>query len=144
MHALFDLLIYVPLYNALIFLINIMPGHSAGLAAVLLTLLIRLVLFPLSRKSIKTQIKMRKIEPMVQKLRAEVKDKQEQAKKLMELYKQQDVNPFAGLFLVLIQLPILIGLYSVFHSGLPTIINPDALSFRSFPFIDKWDDIFWH
>jgi YidC/Oxa1 family membrane protein insertase len=133
MRTIFTALIYVPLYNGLIALINIVPGHSAGVAVVLLTLIIRLILFPLSRKSIKTQIEMRRIEPEVQKIRAEVKDRQEQAKKLMQLYKDKDVNPFAGLLLVLIQLPILIGLYSVFHSGLPTI-NADILySFVQMP-----------
>jgi YidC/Oxa1 family membrane protein insertase len=126
MRAFFRVIIYKPLYNALIALIALMPGHNAGLAVVLLTVMIRLLLFPLSRKAIKTQIEMRKIEPEVQKLRATVKDRQEQAKQLMQLYRDKDINPFASLLLMLIQLPILIGLYSVFRSGLPTI-NPDLL-----------------
>lgn len=117
---------YLPLYNALVFLINMIPGRSAGLAVVALTVVIRAVLYPLSKKSIKTQILMKKIEPETQKIKEQIKDKQEQARAILALYKKNDINPFAGIFLVLIQLPILIALYQVFQSGLPAI-KPEYL-----------------
>ncbi len=120
-HGFFATLFYIPVYNIFIFFINIIPGHNAGVAVILVTIIVRLILFPLSRKSIKTQLQMRKIEPEVQKLKDTVKDKQEQAKQLMQLYKDKDVNPFASLFLVLLQFPVLIGLYRVFQSGLPKV-----------------------
>ncbi|MBX4198063.1 YidC/Oxa1 family membrane protein insertase [Candidatus Parcubacteria bacterium] len=126
MRAFLKTIIYIPLYNALVALIVLMPGHSAGLAVILLTLLIRIILFPLSRKAIKTQIEMRRIEPEVKRIRETVKDRQEQAQALMQLYKDRDINPFASLVLIIIQLPILIGLYSVFRSGLP-MIKPELL-----------------
>lgn len=117
----FHNLIVTPLYNALIYLIDIIPGHSAGLAIIILTILIRFCLFPLSRKALKTQIEMRLIEPEVQRIRETVKDRNEQGKQMLELYRKNEVNPFAGFFLVLIQLPILLGLYQVFRSGLPKV-----------------------
>jgi YidC/Oxa1 family membrane protein insertase len=126
MRTLLTTIIYEPLYNALVFLIDIFPGHSAGLAVVALTLIIRLILFPLSKKAIKTQISMRKIEPDLKEIRAKVTDRQEQARQIMQLYKDKEVNPFAGIGLLFIQLPIVIGLYLVFRSGLPAI-NADIL-----------------
>ncbi len=132
-HGFFATLFYIPIYNVLIFVINSIPGHSAGIAVIAVTVIIRLVLYPLSRKSIKTQLQMRQIEPEVQKIKEKVKDRQEQARQLMQLYKDKDVNPFAGLFLILIQFPILIGLYRVFISGLPKIDATLLYSFVHMP-----------
>jgi len=122
----FTTLIYNPLYNALVYLIDVIPGHSAGLAVIILTILIRLALFQLSKSSIKTQYALKAIEPEVEKLKKTVTDRQEQAVKLMALYRENGINPFAGFFLILIQLPIMFGLYRVFQSGLPTI-KPEVL-----------------
>jgi YidC/Oxa1 family membrane protein insertase len=119
-------ILYIPLYNALVFIIDHTPGHSAGWAVILLTLIIRVVLFPLSKSSIKTQLMMKKIEPDVAKLKEKVTDKQEQARQMLELYREKGINPFAGFLLILIQFPILIAMYSVFRSGLPTI-KPELL-----------------
>jgi YidC/Oxa1 family membrane protein insertase len=132
-HGFFATIFYIPLYNALIFLINTVPGRSAGIAVILLTLIIRLILYPLSKKSIRTQLQMRQIEPEVQKIKEKVTDKQEQARQLMQLYKDKGVNPFAGLFLILLQFPILIGLYRVFRSGLPTVDPTLLYSFVHLP-----------
>lgn len=120
-HGFFATLFYIPVYNTLIFLIDILPGKNAGLAVILVTLIIRLALFPLSRKSIKTQLEMKQIEPEVQKIREKIKNRNEQGRQILALYKAKDVNPFAGLLLLIIQLPILIGLYQVFRSGLPKV-----------------------
>ena len=63
---------------------------------------------------------MRAIAPHVEKLKEKHKDnKQEQARKTMELYKEHGINPFSGCLLVLIQLPIIFALYFVFFKGLP-------------------------
>lgn len=120
-HGILSTLFYIPVYNALVFIIDKMPGHSAGLAVIVLTFIIRIVLFPLSKSSIKTQIQMKKIEPEVAQLKKDIKDRQAQAQALMKLYKEKGIKPFSGFILLLIQLPILIGLYRVFNSGLPVI-----------------------
>lgn len=119
--GIFATLFFVPLYNGLIALINVVPGQSAGLAVILLTLIIKLILFPLSKKSIKTQLAMRRLEPEIEKMKEQYPDKQEQARQLMKIYKDQKVNPFAGFLLILIQFPVLIALYQVFQSGLPVV-----------------------
>lgn len=133
MGNIFSTLFYVPFYNALIFCINFLSFHNAGVAAVVLTLIIRIILFPLSKQAIKTQLQMKQVEPELKKIRETIKDKQEQAKQTMQLYKDRGVNPFASIFLLLIQLPILIGLYQVFRSGLPKINTAILYSFIAVP-----------
>ncbi len=114
---LWNTLLYKPLYNGLIFLMSVIPGASVGLAVIILTIIVRLIIFPFTHKSIKVQRKMRELEPELQKIREKYKDKQEQAKQTMELYKKHETNPFSGCITVLIQLPILIALFLVFQSG---------------------------
>jgi YidC/Oxa1 family membrane protein insertase len=132
-HGIFSTLFYIPAYNALMFIIGRMPAHSAGLAIILLTVIIRLILFPLSKSSIRTQILMKQIEPEVAKLKEQEKDKQLQAQKLMALYKEKGINPFAGFLLLLIQFPILIGMYRVFRSTLASIDKSILYSFVASP-----------
>lgn len=119
----FHTVFYNPLYNGLVFLMNLSPLINLGLAIVIFTVIIRLILFPLSRKAVRTQIKMREIEPEMKKIREEYKDnREEQARKTMALYKEKGVNPFSGILLLLIQLPIIFALYKIFYSaGLPSI-----------------------
>jgi YidC/Oxa1 family membrane protein insertase len=120
-HGFFATVFYIPFYNAFVFLVNILPGQSAWLGVVILTLVIRFILFPLSKAAIRTQLSMKQVEPELKAIREKVKDRNEQGKQTLELYRKKGINPFAGFFLVLIQLPILIGLYRVFRSGLPKI-----------------------
>jgi YidC/Oxa1 family membrane protein insertase len=117
MISLWNTALYNPLYNGLIFLIGVMPWASVGLAVIILTIIVRLIIFPFVHKSIKTQRKMRELEPELKKIREKYQDKQEQAKQTMELYKAHGTNPFSGCVTVLIQLPILIALFLVFRSG---------------------------
>lgn len=116
-------IVYQPLYNGLVFLMDVIPWADAGVAIVLFTIIVKLILFPLSKKSVSTQIQMKKFEPELKALKEKYKDNnQEQAKQTMAFYKEKGINPFAGVILVFIQLPIIIALYRVFlKSGLPTI-----------------------
>jgi len=119
MKTLFHDIFYQPMYNALVFLVDILPGGSVGLAVIILTLLVKFILFPLSQKSVTTQVKMRKIEPELKKIKELHKNnQQEMTKKTMELYKKEGVNPFSGCFLLLLQLPVIFALYYVFLAGL--------------------------
>jgi YidC/Oxa1 family membrane protein insertase len=128
---LYNLIIYIPLYNGLIGLIVLFPWIDAGVAIILFTIIVRLILFPFSRQSIKTQIKMREIQPEIAALQKKYTNKQEQTLKTMELYKQRGIRPLAGVLILFIQLPILLGLYYVFaKSGLP-VVNTGIL----YPFI---------
>lgn len=118
---------YQPIYNALVFLISVVPGGNVGIAIILLTIGVRVVLLPLSHKSVVSQAKMREITPHIEKIKERHKeDKQEQARRMLELYKEHGINPFSGCLLVLIQLPVIFALYFVFFKGLPNL-NPDIL-----------------
>lgn len=120
-------IIFNPLYNGLIFLMDIIPWIDAGVAVILFTIIVRLVLFPLSKKAIVTQVRMKEIEPELNRLKQTVPDRQQQALKVMELYKTKGVNPFSSFLVLIIQLPIIYALYSIFiRSGLP-VVNTDIL-----------------
>lgn len=115
--TLWNAILYKPLYNLLI-IFTIFFGGSAGLAIVALTIVVKVILFPLTAKTIKSQVAMKAIEPKLQKIREEhAGDKQLQSRKTFELYKEHKVNPFTGCFLLLIQLPIIIALYRVVLGG---------------------------
>lgn len=127
MSFLYNNFVYEPLYNGLVFLISILPWIDVGVAVALFTVIVKLILFPLSYRSVKTQANMKKIEPELNAIKLKFQDKQEQARQVMALYKEKKVNPFSGFFLILIQIPIIFALYSIFlHSGLPSI-NIDML-----------------
>ncbi len=130
-HAVFS----TPLYNGLIFLVRYLPHGDVGLAIILFTILVRLILFPLSKRSLQNQKQMRELEPEMKKIKEEFKDnKEEQAKRTMALYKEKKLNPFSGILLVLIQIPIIIALYQVFlHGGLPAINTSLLYSFVKAP-----------
>lgn len=111
-----------------------MPGSDAGLAVVIFTILVRLALYPLSKKSIETQFKMKSIEGDVERIRASVKDKAKQAAQTMELYREKGLNPLSGFALIIVQIPIIFALYHIFlRSGLPIIDTNMLYSFISVP-----------
>jgi YidC/Oxa1 family membrane protein insertase len=137
----FNTFFYTPLYNGLIFFISILPWHSAGLSIILFTCLVKILLIPLSQKAIKTQLGMRGIEGELGEIRAQYKDDRKiQAEKTLELYRKKGINPFSGIFLMLLQLPVLIALYFVFlQGGLPDIKDEILYSFTRIPdFIDMY------
>lgn len=127
-HFLYDSLFFRPLYNALVVLTVLVPNHDLGLAVVLLTLIVKTILIPISHKTIKTQRKLKELEPAMAKIKEIHKDQQEQALKIMELYKEHGVNPFSGIFLMFIQLPIILALFFVFKGGVD-LLSPSIYSF---------------
>lgn len=124
MHTLWTNLFYQPIYNALIFIIDHITFGDVGFAVIILTIIVKLVLFPLSKKSIRSQFLMKKIEPMLKKIKEDYPNKEEQAKKTFELYKQYKVNPFSGCLVLIIQLPVIFALYYAFYKGLAIGTDP--------------------
>src|SRR3989338_7204028 len=116
--SIYNEVLYRPLFNALVFLTALIPGHDMGIAIILLTLAVRVIIFPLTHRGLITQIKMKQLEPVINKIREEYKNAEEQGKKMMELYREHGVNPLSGCFLLLIQLPVLIALYRLFWNGI--------------------------
>jgi YidC/Oxa1 family membrane protein insertase len=115
----FQAIFYQPILNILVYFYETVAFHDFGLAIIFVTILIRLVLYPLFHKSAKQQMVMQRIQPKIKKIQELHKnDKEKQAQALMDLYKEHGVNPFSSMLLLFVQLPIMIGLYWVVRSGL--------------------------
>jgi YidC/Oxa1 family membrane protein insertase len=120
-----------PVYNALVFFIDIIPGGDVGLAIIATVLVVKTILLPISIKAVKTQKIMREIEPKLKEIKEKHKDnRQEQAQAMMEVYKEAGMNPLASIALIFLQIPIIIALYFAVARGggipLPDI-NTDLL-----------------
>jgi len=122
----FNTVFYEPLYNALFFLLSIIPGADVGVAVLVLTLIVKFILFPFAHKSTKTQARLKTLEPEINEIKEKhKKDKQEQSRQVMELYRKHGVNPFSGCLTVIVQLPIIFALYWVFWKGLK--VDPEMV-----------------
>lgn len=114
-------ILYKPLFNALIFLVWLIPGHNIAWAIIVLTVIVRLILLPSSLKAARAQQRMKDLQPELKKIQDRYKDdKQKQSQAIMEFYKENKVNPLGSCLPLLIQFPILIVLYYVFINGLST------------------------
>ena len=115
MSSLWNTIIYQPIYNILVFIVNNVTFGDIGFAIIIVTIIVKLALSPLTKKSIRSQILMKKMEPEMKQIKKDYADnKEEQAKKTFELYKKYGTNPFSGCLVVLIQLPVIFALYYVF------------------------------
>lgn len=123
--SLYNEILYRPLFNGLIFLYNTLPFHDLGLSIIVLTVIIRFILYPLNQKAIRSQKRMGELQPQIKEVQLKHKaDKVAQSQALMELYKKNKINPAAGCLPLLIQFPVLIALYqALLHS-----LKPDSLS----------------
>jgi YidC/Oxa1 family membrane protein insertase len=122
--TLYNDIIYRPLLNLLVFFYNVIPGHDIGVVIILVTIVIRLLLAPSFHKSLKSQKAMNDLQPKLNEMREKHKDNKEaQAKAMMELYKEHKINPLSSCLPLLLQLPILIGLYQVFRVALNSKIE---------------------
>lgn len=111
--------VFRPLLNGLIFIYAVLPYHDVGLAIIVLTAVVRLLLHPALIQSIRSQEAMARLQPRLREIQAKFKgDKEEQARATMALYKKEGVHPLSGCVPILIQLPVLIGLYQVFLRGI--------------------------
>lgn len=120
----FDTVLYQPLFNFLVLIYNYFPGHDFGISIIILTLVVRFLLYPTTVKAIKTQKALGEIQPKLQEIQKKYKDdKEKQVKETLNLYKQAKVNPLGSLLPILLQLPLLIALYRVFWDG----FKPEAL-----------------
>jgi len=133
--SIFTAIIYNPLYNGLVYLVGIIPTHDVGIAVILLTVVVRVIVYPLSRRAVQAQLDMKEVAPEVTEMRNKYKnDKQGESKAIFALYKERNIHPFASFLLVLVQFPVLIGLYWVFsRGGLPVISVARLYSFVHAP-----------
>lgn len=140
---LFNTIFYQPIFNLLVFLYNSVTFQDLGIAIILLTVIIKLILWPLSRKSIKSQQSLQTLQPKIDALKAKHKgNQQEMGKEMMALYKENKINPFSSCLPLILQLPFFIAVYQVLSKGLdnnfemlypfitrPEVIHPFLLDF---------------
>lgn len=120
-----------PLFNFLIVTYEVFPVRDFGIAMIIVTIGVRLLFFPISHKALRAQKILAELQPQIRELQKKYrKDTQQQTKEIMALYKEHKVNPFSGLLLLFIQLPLLLALYQVFLNGL----KPEFLS-NLYPFV---------
>lgn len=111
---LFDNFIYYPIYNFLIFVYNFFPIHDFGIAIIIVTVIIKALLIPVSKKQIQSQKKMQELQPKIKEIQQKYKnDKEKQSRALMEFYKENKTNPLSGCLPMIVQLIFLIAIYRV-------------------------------
>lgn len=133
----FHTILYVPIFNLLVFFYEILPGADIGFAIIALTILIKLILWPFMSQSLKSQKALQELQPKIEELKAKHgADREAHAKAMMELYQKEKVNPLASCLPLLVQLPILIALYRVLLGGFgaqtlvelyPFVANPGSI-----------------
>jgi YidC/Oxa1 family membrane protein insertase len=135
MKTLWNTIIYEPLYNILFLLLAFAPSHNVGIAVIILTILVRVAIYPLTLKSIKAQRAMKAIEPKLKEIKEKNKDdKQKQALLTMELYKKEKISPMSGCLPLLIQIPIISTLFFVLQN-IGEVDTTKLYSFVNYDFV---------
>lgn len=150
-------LLVEPLFNALLFIYALIPGGDFGVAIIVLTAIVRLLMWPMVKKQVRQQKVMNELKPEIDQIKKKAKgDKQKESQLMMEFFKEKNVNPFASVGLILVQFPIFITLFFVlreivqgntvaettysFLQSLPPIqaiiTNPDTFDPTLFGFFD--------
>lgn len=122
-----------PLTNFFVILYNTAAFRDLGVAVVLFALIIKIALYPLSKKSIESQEKLQKLQPKLKELQTKYPDKEEQAKAMMQFWQENKANPFSGCLPLLIQFPIIIAIFDVFRNGLAKVPEEVLYSFVKNP-----------
>ncbi len=129
----FTTLIVQPIFNLLVLIYAILPGHNFGVAIILFTILVRLLMWPLVKKQLHQAKAMRELQPEIKKIKKAAKgNRQKESMMLMELYKEKEISPFGSIGLVLLQIPIFIGLYSGLRR---VVVDPHTIITFSYPFM---------
>ena len=115
----FNTFIFTPLYNFLVFLVSVIPGHYMWLAVFIVTILVKIILIPMYKKQVRDQAIMTHVAPKIKAIQEKYKDKKPEEKanmgrEVMDIYKEHKVSPFGTILLLIIQLPILFALYKIF------------------------------
>jgi len=115
----FETFFYQPVYNVFIFLYNITPGGNLAITIILFAILIKGLLYSLTRKQLQSQKEMQEIQPKINELKIKYKDSRDElGRATLALYKEHNINPFSSCLPVLIQLPFLYAIFKVLREGL--------------------------
>lgn len=114
----FTTILFIPIYNLLMYLVAVVPGHQVGLAIILLTIIIRIILLPSSLKASKSTIEMQKIQPLLNAVRAKYKgDQMKTSQEMQRLFKEHKVSPYGSCLPLIVQMVVLIVFYRVILIG---------------------------
>jgi len=128
--SLFNTILYKPLLNLLVFLYEKVTFEDLGVAIILITILVRIVLLPLFEKQARYQLVMQKIQPKIKEVEKKHKgDREKQTAAMLEIYKEHKTNPFSGFLMLFIQIPILFALYKIISAVLGSGFAGDLYSF---------------
>lgn len=131
----FQTIIVQPIYNLLVAIYGLLPGHDLGISLILFTVLVRLALWPLLKKQLHQSKLMRDLQPELAKIKkAAAGDRQKEGALMMELYKERGISPFGSIGLTIIQLPLFIG---VFQAARDLSENLDKISTFTYSFVAK-------
>ena len=131
----FNDLVVQPLFNLLVTIYALIPGHNFGLSIIIFTIIIRLLLWPLVKKQLHQTKAMRKLQPEIKKIKQATKgDRAKESAMLMELYKERGINPLASFPTLILQFIVLIGLYSGLHK---IIVDPKTIITFAYPFVQS-------
>ncbi|MDD5251791.1 MAG: YidC/Oxa1 family membrane protein insertase [Patescibacteria group bacterium] len=146
MGELFNTIFYQPIFNLLIGIYNVLPGKDIGLAIIVLTIIVKAVLWPLTTKALKSQKELQELQPKMEALKKQfASDKEKLGKELMDLYSREKVSPFSSCLPLLLQLPVFIALYKALANGLKSsgfdvlysfVPNPGQIAPMLFSVID--------
>lgn len=123
-----------PLLNALAFFVWLVPRNDLGLAICLLTIVVRLILYPFQKFTISSQAKMQRLQPKIEAAKKKFKDtKDKQLEAIMAVYREEGINPLAltggNLLVVMIQIPVLLGLFRVFGGDVKNVFTSGLYAF---------------
>jgi len=121
--SLFEVLIVKPIFNLLVAIYALLPGHNFGVAIIVFTILIRLLMWPMLKKQLHQTKLMRQLQPELKRIKKEAKgDRAKEGMMMQELYKERGINPFSSIGILIVQIIVLIGLYS----GLKRMVDNPA------------------
>lgn len=131
----FEVFIIKPIFNLLVVIYGLLPGHNFGLAIIVFTIVVRFLMWPLLRKQLHQAKVMKELQPKIKKIKQSTKgNRQQESMLIMELYKEKGISPFGSIGVLLVQLVILIGLYS----GLKKVVdNPQQIIDYSYTWVQN-------
>ena len=118
MASFFTKILFIPIYNLLMFFVWLLPGNSLAMAIIAVTIILRIALLPSSIKASKSQLELQKLQPLMNEIRRKYKgDQKKQSEEMMKLYKEHKVSPFGSCLPLIIQLIVLVIFYRVVMIG---------------------------
>jgi YidC/Oxa1 family membrane protein insertase len=141
----FHTIFYEPIYNLIVLVLTVVPLHDIGATIVIVTLIVKGMLLPFNLSALRTQYTMKRVEPEMKRIKElQKKDPQAASKAMIEVYKNEKINPFSSLIAMALQIPIFFALYFVFSKGLfndpksiySFVVFPETLHTHAFGLFD--------